>query len=70
MLKNDFAGKTVPNVVSKIDKSGKLLNEYNHLKNLNSKENFSMVYPDHREQFAPVFKLDVDKEIEVIANKF
>jgi len=29
-----------------------------------------MVYPDHKEKYAPVFKLDVDKEIEILANKF
>ncbi len=70
MLKHDMSGRVVKNAVERIDKTGKILNEYNHIKNLNSKEHFTMVYPDHKEKYAPVFKLDVDKEIEIIANKF
>lgn len=65
-----MASKTIEWVVENIEKTGHLLNEYNHLKNLNSKENHTLVYPDHSRQFAPVFKLDVDKEIEILANKF
>ena len=45
--KHDLGAKNIQRVVSQIEKTGKLLNEYNHIKNLNSKENFTMVYPDH-----------------------
>lgn len=65
-----MSGKVVKGAVEKIDKTGRILNEYNHIKNLNSKDHFTMVYPDHWEKYAPVFKLDVDKEIEILANKF
>jgi hypothetical protein len=60
----------IKQVVERIDKTGKILNEYNHLKSLNTKDHFNMVYPDHKEKYAPVFKLDVDREIEILANKF
>lgn len=56
--------------MDRVEKTGKLLNEYNHMKNIYSSDNFTMVFPNHKEEYAPIFQLDVDKEIELLANKF
>ena len=69
-MRQTFGKKVIPNFIDNVSKSANMLNYYNHLKTLNSTETHTMVYPNHREDYHPVFDLDINKEIEILANKF
>ena len=69
-LKSTFSKRFIPNLIDNVSKSANMLNYYNHLKTLNSTETHTMVYPTHKEDFHPVFEIDVNKEVEILANKF
>ena len=69
-MKQTFSKKVIPNFIDSVRKSANMLNYYNHLKTLNSSETHTMVYPTHKEDYHPVFDLDINKEIEILANKF
>ena len=47
-----------------------MLNYYNHLKTINSVDNYSTVYPNHKQDLHHVFNIDMGKEVEILANKF
>ena len=69
MLKT-FSKNVIPNFIDNVSKCANMLNYYNHLKTLNSVETYTMVYPNHKRDYHPVFDMDVGKEIEILANKF
>lgn len=69
MLKT-FSKNVIPNFIDNISKCANMLNFYNHLKTLNSVETYTMIYPNHKRDYHPVFDLEVGKEIEILANKF
>jgi uncharacterized protein YaaR (DUF327 family) len=54
-LKESFNEKRVGRIMDRVEKTGKLLNEYNHMKNIYSSDNFTMVFPNHKEEYAPIF---------------
>ena len=69
-MRQTFSKRVIPNFIDSVRKSANMLNYYNHLKTLNSTETHTMVYPTHKEDYHPVFDLDINKEIEILANKF
>jgi hypothetical protein len=69
-MRQTFSKRVVPNFSENVRKTSNMLNYYNHLKTLNSTETHTIVYPTHKEDYHPVFDLDVNKEVEILANKF
>jgi hypothetical protein len=69
-MKQTFTKRVVPNFAENVRKTSSMLNYYNHLKALNSTDTHTIVYPTHKEDYHPVFDLDVNKEVEILANKF
>ena len=53
-----------------LDQANRILKEYQSIKNLASKDKYVMQLPDLREKYDPIFQLNVDKEVEILANKF
>lgn len=69
-MKQTFGKRVIPSFIDNVRKSANMLNYYNHLKTLNSTETHTMVYPTHKEDYHPIFDLSINKEIEILANKF
>lgn len=69
-MKDKFEKTNITDIVDNITQSGKMLNYYNHMKNLNAGESYAVVYPNHKEEFNPILDIDVNKEVEILANKF
>jgi hypothetical protein len=60
----------VQDIVSKIQLAGNLMNNYSNVRSQQNDDQFETVYPNHLRDFAPVFEIDTDKELEIMANKF
>ena len=70
-LRLDFqAKKPPPDIVSKVSRTGRYLNFYNHVKNLSFGDSYTGVQSNHKTHVAPRFEIDVNKEVELLANKF
>jgi hypothetical protein len=69
-MREVFSKKVIHNLLDNVSKSANMLNYYNHLKTINSTETHTLVYPNHAEDYQPVFDIDTNKEIEILANKF
>eukprot|EP00347_Sterkiella_histriomuscorum_P008465 403344995 len=71
-IKREFdQGNTkIQNIVEKVQVAGNLLNQYNSLRSKQNDDQFETVYPNHLRDFLPVFEINTDKELEIMANKF